>query len=109
MTARLLCALLIIFGLIIIVGGLKCAIDADKTKRYFGPVIEKGKEEASIGFRKHDTHYIIIKDIECKKNVRVHLEFTKWDSCKVNDTLAFRLSGQDLNNYENQNGYKHLK
>lgn len=100
---------IVLFFAILVVLVSKCNREVEK--QYFGPVIEKGKEEPTSGYksRQEAVYYVIIRDIECNKFIRVHVNVPTWYSCEVNKAVCFTLTERDLYHYHNTTKWEHLK
>ncbi len=84
--------------------------DNDQEKNYCGPVISKGYEQPTSGYKsKQDAvYFVIILDDQCKKHIRVNVTVPTYYEAKDGKSMCFTLSKWNMRNYGNSNG-EHLK
>lgn len=102
--------LLLILSIFIFTGCNPSSYPDDREKNYCGPVIHKGYQEPTSGYKSHRdaVYYLIINDTECRKFIRVHVTVPTYYEAVIGKNVCFTLSGYDLKSYNNSDG-KHLK
>jgi len=80
-----------------------------ETKNYGGVIIDKAKEEPSSGYKssRDAVYYVIVKDDDCKKAIRVNVDVPTWYSAKIGNKIYFDLNVMELRSCGN--GGEHLK
>lgn len=97
--------LLLIFTFII-----SCIGPDQSEKTYCGIILEKGYEMPTSGYKSSQNakYFLIIRDTECNKTIRIDVTVPRFYDCKVGDSACFILSGIQLRDYGNSEG-EHLK
>lgn len=102
---------LISFVTWLIIDTVKFNRTGNEVKNYCGKVMDKGYDSPSSGHKSHtDAQYwIIFRDEDCGKAIRVHLSPGAWYDATMNQRTCFSLSAFELQWYGNTNEPKHLK
>jgi hypothetical protein len=80
-----------------------------ETRNYCGPIIEKGKEDPTSGYKSSTdaVYYLIMKDTQCNKTIRVEVNVPTYYNNEIGQNVCFELDRRDMCHYGN--GCEHLK
>lgn len=78
------------------------------TRYYAGPIIQKGIEPPTSGYKSHSDaiYFIVLQDVESKGYIRVNVVVPIYYKYNIGDTIGFDLTQREMWNYNNGN---HLK
>src|ERR1044072_3086194 len=74
------------------------------SKTYCGPVIDKGYDPPSSGYKSHTDgqYWLILRDEDCHKAVRVHVTPGAYYEAQMDKRICFTLSARELEDYGNR-------
>jgi hypothetical protein len=95
----------------LMIDAIRCNTKAAIEKDYCGPVIDKGYDPPSSGYKSHTDgqYWLILRDEDCHKAVRVHVTPGAYYEAQMDKRICFTLSARELEDYGNTNELEHLK